>query len=404
MKWWPDELMYLRRRAGGGPPAPSALGPLHFDVLNNGSGEWTQVGGGMTFNFPGLRINTTTGGHGQYAYLTATNQQVGWDLHCLEKWKMRAQFTCPTIAANSFGFSLGIKSFNGYSKISNYVRLSCDTGSPLGSFYFYNDLNGSVTQDVKGSFTLVGGTTYYFELERQRNALIARLLNSSGVVINSQQKVYDITAVNSVWPHNLGRFCVWAHGGTFTISQLYVESAAWRNADMLFVGPSHYVGLYGGNAQSLCDQAAAGFVGSKFEVLAGVDGGIDDMSLSQSLLLSPRCIVFDGGIRNNIAAGMATATWKSKLAAAVAALGVGGYDQSKLVLASSVASNIDVSAHKTELDSVYSSFVRADQYMASKGGGTALNAAYDSGDHIHMNFTGHSNVSVLVGGAIGLII
>src|SRR5690348_3927572 len=128
------------------------------------------------------------------------------------------------------------------------VRLSMDTGSPLGSFYFYTS-SGHATpnQDVQSSFTLISGTTYKYRVSRSKNLITATLKNAGGSILNTVTKTYNISTTNGVWNANVGRFCIWNHGGQIDITDVTISSVANRYTSFYAVGDSNMHGLYAGS-------------------------------------------------------------------------------------------------------------------------------------------------------------
>lgn len=370
-----------------GSRVPLPIGNIHTDSSWPNLTPYSQTGSAFSVSGGALIMNTAAGTHANYLQISTANVQSTLSNHCLEKWKMSIKFTAPAYNATNFGFGMGIQANNGFSKVSNYYRMSFDTSQPNGTMYVYTSVNGAApTQSIKTStFTPVSSTQYIFEVERVKNQLIARVKSSDGLTTHATYThTFSIDfAAPQQYFSNLGRFCLWGFGGNISMDDLVVSTSANKNIDVLAFGDSNIYGFYADANSARYVEKACTDLGKTFEIIAGVDAGVLDIPHGCVPLFNPRFIYFNIG-SNDEANGVADATWQSRLTTLISALNGYGYNTAKLIIGIPARRNgVDIAAIRTWLNTNYSGYQRPDIYTATVS--TGIEA-----DNVHMSPAGNA--------------
>jgi len=377
------------------PPSPTAIGTIHSDTFAGDLSKYTVTAGAGSISIVGGKLRLA-GGVGNFAsHIQFSDASSPFRIAMLENWLISITFVAPTITSSTYGLSLGVRGTMSSGAIDNMVRLSMDTGSPLGSFYFYTaaDHASSPNQDVQSSFTLVGGTTYIYEVSRAKNVITATLKSSGGTSLNSQSKTYNITTqASGVWNHNCGRFCIWNHGGTIDISSITISSTALRYTDFLAVGDSNMHGLYAGSNSSRYVEQSAVAKGYQVTINAGISQGVGDvLSYVDQIIYMGSQKVYLNCVSNDIANGVSASTYKSNYEALVSAI-KSGISGSTVIHGVPVARGFDFTTLWTNyLTSQFPGENQVDLYTTTKNAGnSSLQSTYNIGDNIHMTTAGNN--------------
>jgi len=378
-----------------GKAATGPIGNLVTETFSNGLGDYNiQTVGGATISINAGKLRLA-GGAGLFTSY-ATFDKVGspFRFHCFEKWKMKAKFTTPTLTGTTYGFGLGVRSTvttSGFTALDTMVRLAMDSGSTVGSLWFYSASNHAATPntDNQGSFALQNATVYYFEVERVYNQLIARIKSADGLTTHlTITKTYNISSITSVWSHNVGQFCIWNFGGTIDITEFTIDTDTQKNIDVLYLSDSNIHGLYcGSNANRFCAQASVA-TNKSYEILAGVDHGTFETLQLKPLIafLNPK-IVYINDFSNDVDHSVSLATTQANHDDLVTTIKSQGR---KVIHAKPIARTLNFSGVNNYLDSTYSSDQIVNHYDDTRDSGTALRTAYNGGDGIHMNLAGNN--------------
>lgn len=372
---------------------PVPVGTIKTDTFAGNLSAYTVTNGSGNIAINAGKLRLTAGAGDHTSFMQYSEAASPHRLTMLENWTMSATFIAPTITASTYGFGLGVRSTNAATQLDTYVRLSCDTGSPLGSFYFYTSQNhGAPNQDVQNSFTIVGGTTYIFEVTRNKNLFTATLKTSGGVVLITTTKTYNITTQNGVWSHNVGRFCLWNFGGTIDITNLTITSGSNRYTSFVGVGDSNMHGLYATtNANRYVEQSATAKTYT-FEVLGGIDQGVADcLSYLDQIVYLGSKKVYLNCVSNSIANGISAVTYKADYVSLVNGIKSG-------IPGVTIIHGIPV-ARGQAYDTIWTSYIQstfpgekiANLYTVTKNAGNDnVQASLNIGDNIHMNVAGNN--------------
>lgn len=389
------------------PIAPGGSSPLPFGLIYNkdfsdGSASEYEVNNGAgTISIVGanLRMAGASGGITSNIQYSTDDGRPFW-FNLLERWRQRVRFIAST-GASSFGFSVGVMShnadFGAAALVHAYARLAQDTGN-VGGFFIYSNVNGAITQTSNGSYALVNGQTYEYEVERNKNVLTCRLYASDGVTLlrTAFSRTFDITTLGfSSISNNVGRFCLINHGGTNDIIRWTIYTDQLVGLDYLMIGASNSYGMFAGSNSLRYGEAAAAAAGKTISHLSGFDL---DTATAAGLLgvyffpgfaaLQPRKIIIQT-VANSIAHGAAASSYQADyetICANARNAGIG------VVHTTPIARNgIDCSVFLSFLNSFYPGEPVCDLFAVTKASGSNdLNPAYDMGDGTHMNPAGHA--------------
>lgn len=387
--WWLIEPV----TAGGGGPSPTPVGVIHTDSFAGTLSKYNVVNGPGTISIVSGKLRLT-GGTGTFAsYIELTDATNPFRVMMLEEWDMEITFTTPTISSTTYGLSLGVRSTMASAGIDNMVRLSMDTGSPLGSFYFYTSNNHAApNQDVQSSYTMISGTTYKYRVSRSKNTITATLKNAGGATLNTVTKTYNISTTNGVWNANVGRFCIWNHGGTIDITDITYSSTASRYTNFYAVGDSNMHGLYAASTAGRYVELSAVAKGYTVSVAAGISQGVADVqTYVDQIIFMGASRVYLNCVSNDVANSVPAATYKANYQALVTAIKA-GIPGVIIIHGVPVARGYDWNTlWTTWLTANYPGEPIVNLYPTTKAAASdALNATYNSGDSIHMNAAGNT--------------
>lgn len=386
--------------------ASYAIGAVHSDNFNSAAlASYSQTGSTMSAATGDLVINTAAGTFANYLLLNTPSVVSSFGTHCLEKWIIQTLFTCPT--GTPFGFGVGVRSNNGPEQFDNIVRLAFDAAQEAkqGTVYYYSAQNhtASPSQTVAtmgATFTLITGTDYIFEVERNKNVITARLKSANGVTTHKTYTAftYDQTSVNTIRAANRGQFGIWAFGGTnLPIKNIDITSGVIKNPALLYVTDSNG-SLYAGANANRSIELVATSLSRSFEEMWGINAEIPDITAiipSVLALAHPTYTVIAAEIGSNDKAnGVADATRRTRYATMISTFNAGGFTSgaNNLRLGIPVARNgIDIALLKSDMDTTYAAYTRWDGYTATKNPATTdLAAANNGGDNIHLSTAGHA--------------
>jgi lysophospholipase L1-like esterase len=318
----------------------------------------------------------------------------------LEQWKELVR--CKTSSAlngTSYGIGIGVRSINTWAGniYSTYVRWSWDT-TGAGKIYLYN-VDATTNQIVSGtSYVATANTYYWVEVERAKNSVTTTLYADNAGVKGSQ--LYTLTQSFSlssgfVQAHGTGQFVVQQFGGTGNeITHWETSSSALKWQDYCFIGDSNTYGLFATANNLRWSELAAEEAGVSYNISAAIsERTVDTLSkIPEIIALKPRYVFISLG-RNDIATGSGSdlATAQTNLTTIISTLEAAGI---VVKLGGVIASNSpDVTALQTYYNGL--SNTKVNFFNDSKSAGTGLKAAYNNGDGIHMNTTGHAGIGTL---------
>ncbi|MEO1052886.1 MAG: GDSL-type esterase/lipase family protein [Bacteroidota bacterium] len=370
---------------------PQEIGTIHTENFASANqSDYIENSPNSTFSFSNaLEITGGVGNHINYvAFAKADNAH---RVTCMEKWKLKASFTTGTLANNTFGFGLGIKSNHTNDAKDVSVRLAQDSTSFLGKFQFYAVKNGAATtlKTSDNGYAMQNNTAYIFEVERIGFTLFARLFDATETLLNEDSYTFPVKAPsNTDVIHNTGRFAVWQYGGNQSISQLEISSKARKNIGRLFIGDSNLNGLFCWNLGSRYVDQVMSTSGLSYEINAGSADTTQSLldKKDEILAINPE-ICYINIMSNDQAFNVPQATYQGNYQSFVSDLEAVGI---KVMHGTPIARNINLTAIRDFIIQTYAYEDVVDLFEITKGtAGTGLDATFNSGDNIHMNRVGN---------------
>ena len=332
----------------------------------------------------------------------------GWayETHNMESWRMTMEVTVPSVInGTSFGIGLGIDSINGYNDYENIVRWSFDTDGIYGRrpvLYDTSTFSRQVTPSPEEAYIYTPSTKYWLETERIADTYYHKLYADSAKTTLLKEWTSQPTGgyANTAWLWaNTGKFAIWSFGATFTLHSLRIERVnklyAAKNAFITFVGDSHTVGFKNSLSNRYINRLIDGgyFAANQCAVMAGIGDRTDEAQLNRSAiqaLNNSRILVCLGA--NDKISGDANATINNNWDNLIDGL-ISDNPNAEIIIMTPPAStnfNMNVIAAHQVSEATSRGLQYFDAYTATKGAGTAMNAAYNSGDNLHLNAAGHS--------------
>lgn len=377
---------------------PQLLGTIFSEATWANLNDFTVVGNAtpvISATSSKLHFTGGTGGTIFTNYIEWTKAGGKFTIHCLEKWKQRVKVTTPaSLSASTLGFGLGVRSQTATTVQSNSIRWAWDGAGYLVYLYFANSTSG---QMVSGAgLTPTANTTYVLEVQRLKNVYTVTIYDSGGVT-QLYQTTFTTTLTSPAsgqMMHNTGYFSMENFGGTFDVLDWTVTSDAQTKIDVVGVGDSNMHGLYvgtgGGVVTDRYTEKCFTSAGLTWEILAGVGDHYGDALAAIETIkgLEPRNVYINLG-SNDVADGVATATWKANLDSLISGLeGVGIV----VKLGTPIARTTDLTTVQTYVNGKTEQV--CDIFAATKNGTTLL-PAYNT-DGVHMNLTGNNAIASLL--------
>lgn len=365
------------------------IGTILREVNWNSLLPYTITGTGISVSANQLNM---TGGDSSFGnYISLTDSMNAYRVTSMEEWKISIRAIAPTLNSTSYGFGVGIRCANSFTQMSALFRWAWDTGSGNGIFMYPN--NSLTSQLTSGGFTSPGsGNTVWFDVVRSKNiyTCTAYQADHSTVLINATFTMNLSTGATNQ-ANNTGVPILSNFGGTnIKILEWNITSPAAIDVDYAFIGDSNQYGMFAVSNSSRWAENAMTARNKTFRIFAGIgDRTVDAVTrLNEVIACRPkRCCVCLG--RNDIAGGIATATWQANFNTIFNTLINNNIEP---IILGPIASNVDVSAQAAWLKSF--PFLYVDFYgISHAAGGTGLLTAWNSGDNIHINSLGNAALS-----------
>ncbi len=380
------------------------IGTIHTEVWDDNAiaNRYTDTSPNATFNVVASSGQLTlSGGDGSAAdYLQFTDSTNAHRATTLENWVMRAEFTTgATLDASSFGFSMGVRSINTIDNNGAFIRLAQDTSAFEGRLDFRTVDNLALVQRAvlpAGTFDLIASTQYIFEVERNGQLLIGRLLDSTGATTHVEEFVrFGLKAVDNtfVMP-NTGRFTIWQNGGTTTIQTLTISSTARTGINALFVGDSLVSGLWQWDVANRYTNLVMSGSGRTFQVSAGTGDTLNELEakIDEIRAYNARYVYISIG-SNDEANGDVDAQWETDYGTFLTNLATGATNFTKYFLASPAARNGQTITNPRDrirtITEARADSQFIDQFEATKANATDnINGDFGAADNIHFTREG----------------
>lgn len=370
----------------------SSIGTIFSETSFSSTGNFPITGATITRGTNKLDMSGSPSLFG--SYIKFDNSSSAHRYTGLENWKQRLRVKTPSsITSSSYGIGIGVRSINTFDPYSTYIRWSWDTGGPgaLGSLYLYNKDTVAGQIQSSGFYTPVANTYYWIEVERIKNTVKFTLFSDSLTQLFTETLSFVLSS-GYVQAHNTGQFCIQHFGGSgIEVTNWTTTSIARKNQDYVFIGDSNTYGLFSSTNALRWAENAATTANKTFVINAGIADRTAEVvsKLPEIIALAPQNVFLSIG-RNDVANSVAIGTIQTNINTIISTLETAGIT---VKLGGVIASTVDVSAVQTHYNG--KSNTKVNFYTDSKSGTTTLKAAYNGGDGIHLNSTGHAGLSTL---------
>lgn len=373
-------------------PKPTPYGSLISDTFSNGN-DWTVTSPASAFSFNGtdMLLNKAVGGGynlNDYALNT------GYGGSCLENWTIDCYFKVTEKSASCNGFFIGVKSTAAFGGTNHHiVQFNTNSGSGKIAFYLAGATSATVTS--AGALTFAVNDECRLVLSRTADSINGHVYSATVYNLTNPNNISLSYTFSESYPITIGtpptsQFAVYSGVGTLTIHSFDVSTTMYKNANFMVVGNSISKGLY--SLAYSARWATTIFAGSS--KLNYVCGGPGDRTtnilerINEIKNFNARYLILAFG-GNDLEAGVAIGTVQANY--------LNIYNQ--LVKRGRVIYHCkptprdlyDFTTWNAWLDSNFSNVI--DTWTPLKGVGTDLGAAYDAGDGVHPNATGHTAIS-----------
>jgi len=288
------------------------------------------------------------------------------------------------VTALNAGLGIGKKSFNGWTgnAISAFVQVNTTTNT----CYIINPETPATLATYQLSYITAVNDVLKVRYQQQGNVLNAIVQNLTQNKYDTFQVINQLQYGNNTNLPNASYPTIWSMASGNTLVSMKTFSNTVTHPDVLFVGDSKTVGICAGDKSlrfsSLCGslglcQNYAGQSDRTAEILA---------CLPEIIALKPKQVILCIG-RNDIAAGVATATWQSNLSSIDSQLTAAGITVTHLVgLLETTPSTVSVTPLTTYCNATFTG--RVIDCTSSFVVGTMLAA-----DGVHSNQIGNAYIA-----------
>lgn len=324
-----------------------------------------------------------------------------------ENCLIEEQIVCASAPAANAGHGFGFADYAGPNgERSIIAKIDLSNGANAGKCQIFT-FDGTTGVQVAISSTAIPTVALndVFNMSITKS-IVAGLVSYTLTVT----RVSDSSSVNCTYANLLGDstgdIAMYTFGGTQNVRLLKATFNDATKSKVTFVGNSLTHGAF---ATSLSLRFASNIVPS-YQVSAGSGDTTGDVVGASAAIpgkmrnltdmYSPYYAAIIGG--NDIAGGIATATWQNNLRKFVFTLENEGH---KMILVNPGARDDgDVSVVSTFYASAFPGRIATNAgYLAVKGAGTGLNAAMGSGDGVHFNNLGHSTFASSTAGSLPVL-
>lgn len=338
---------------------PSELGGLFtsdFTTLANlndyvevGSADWDITGGYLRAAY------TFTGSLNNYI------KQHTYGSTVLDRWIQTVSFILPTKGVTLNLMGIGCRNTNAFSSDELFCRCDMFTGAE-GGVYIYK--NGVVVANSGSGFSIPDGSLLTITFIKTYLSYTVTFTNVD--TSQSNTVTYNCTMSDtSNLDQTCGEFSIINMGGTYDIISNSVTSTAQKNVTYGFVGDSITKGYCGGSIANSWVVLSMATVPTKSYTnlssqsisTAGVLLAIEEIKR----IAPTKYVVMIGA--NDLAFGVATATWKANYSTIITALKSTGAEV--IHCYPTARTTPDVTPVKTYIDATYPSDVRIDTLALS---------------------------------------
>lgn len=260
--------------------------------------SWTKVGS-QTFTVSGGNLSVVGGTPATATFANYYYNSAYGNTNYMH-WTITDTITVGTINSTSHGVSVGIESTNSFFKTSLYCQIGLNSTNKGRLYILGADLAGTVTiiDSTSSTMAVAAGNVIIFTVTREYDEVRATAKNTSSSVYNNSISILSSQKDRSTnFRPNVGRFAIFANGGTHTMSDLNIKVKQVVGADLLWIGDSRVIGSGSNESNS--------FVGLFKEELNGIVDNYcgagdrnQDYVAAEVLTLAPKNIIILSSTNN----------------------------------------------------------------------------------------------------------
>jgi len=361
---------------GGGSTTPIE------NVLKYFKNYFTDASGltvnGFTPTFANGKMNLTGGTNDFTKNLTVDNS-----LNTDENIEIEVIYKATTLG---LGLVVGKKSVNGWFPSS--IGVHFDMTSLNLKIWEAINISPTNTKAIGNSPVVSPGDIIKLKYTQIGSVVACTATNLTTKETKQTKAISNLSTSINFSPANTGRVCLWNLGGTYDIISIKHTSLSKSNPDIICIGDSKTVG-YSSTAQPLRFADNINKLGT-----VQVFGGTGDrtVEITQTIdgivLIKPKYAILNIG-RNDLASGVASATWQANYSNIVNKLSLAGITVIHL-LPIPETTIADQSVLNTWINATYPSGLKIDPSIGW------VNGTMLSSDGVHPTEYGHAYISKLI--------
>jgi lysophospholipase L1-like esterase len=370
----------------------AAMGTVLNDSFARASvgSDYTTIGS-ATFTCDGTKLVESGG-----ALTTYTNRLLWKYGHSSENCVITRSITLGSAPGANTGTGIGFADFNGVNgERSIIAKLDLSTGGDAGKVSIFTWNAASAVQVAVASTaipTIANGNSFTLTLTKTANGTNLTYTVTATRTSDSAQTTATYQP-SSLIGDSTGDFALFAFGGTINTTALTITLNDTKNNRILFLGNSL---THGYAATTVANRWASQATDETYQVSAGsgdLTADVLGISTTGAGVLGKMRNLIDYNSRyyalaiggNDVGAG---AAYEANLRCIANTLKNEGY---KIIFITPPPRNdADLSVITTFTSTFTDEPTISAGWTACKGAGTGLNAAYNSGDNVHMNNAGHA--------------
>ena len=335
-------------------------------------------------------------------YMTITPAAAGiHEYTSWEQWKITAHLTLDNVDSTSFGLSFGTRGASTAENFFNHVRVALDSSGNNGLPYQYDDSGFSRQKVGTQIAAFAGAQDLWYEIERRYDQYYVSVYqNDSGAIgtqIGTTQNIspttqYDDAATIFRYPISGRWACYYFGQGVMTLDYWKIEVLAYKNVEWLVMGDSNTQGTRTVLASRYTElmKASLGLDDDQLTTMVGFGQRVNDFNnvRQQIALVNPKNIIINMGSNDVAANNVNLTTQYDTLVDNI----ITDLPNCNVYLCTPIARNgVNFTTFNSYIVTKAASIGTPviDLYATTQDGGN-LNAAYNSGDNIHMIAAGHA--------------
>jgi lysophospholipase L1-like esterase len=240
-------------------------------------------------------------------------------------WTIDATYIVPVAGAATTGIGFGIHSVatdGTFYGIDMYMYGNSGAGS--GTVYLLGAPSGTSIASSSGAVSFSGGDTLKAHLTMNYGVISGFVYDINSGSIQTVSGTLSVANGSPVPMPNIGRFTIYNHGGSQTLTSLTISSAMSKNTDVACVGDSKTQGYFASSYGGIWCTTLQGLGYRAYPLAGGSDETADILlEMPEILALAPKNVVLMIG-GNDVRNSVATPTWEANISNIVSQISAAG--------------------------------------------------------------------------------